>query len=80
MLVLLALTTLVLLVYGTLDVLRTPPADVRVLAKPVWLAAVLLVPLAGPLAWLATGRPPRGRAPSPRHQGPDDDEDFLRGI
>ena len=77
----LALVTLVLLVYAALDVLRTPAGEVRLLAKPAWLLAVLVVPLAGPLAWLGAGRPPRPAAqPDQRRRGPDDDDDFLRGL
>jgi len=31
-----------------------------------------------PFAWLFAGRPPS--RPRPRQLGPDDDEDFLRGL
>lgn len=52
--------------------------------KWLWLLAILLVPLLGPIAWFVLGRPRKGPAPPPRRQSPpvapDDDPDFLRRI
>lgn len=70
--------------WAFLDVLQTPPRQVAVLPKALWLV-VVLVPLVGPAAWLLGGRTttPVGGATTPARQrpmGPDDDPDFLRGL
>jgi hypothetical protein len=82
----LALASLVLLVYSVLDLVSTPASAVRTLPKPVWFL-VLLPPLFGPAAWLLAGRPPRGTPrstvgppPAPARGAPDDDEEFLRSL
>ncbi len=91
----LALLELCLLVYAAIDVITTPETAVRNLPKLVWLL-VILVPWAGPIAWLVAGRPARGARPEPTRSGsvppeydrpgraqasnPDDDEAFLRGL
>ena len=70
-------------VYSLFDVLAQPRT--RSLSKPVW-ALLALVPIVGPLAWLAFGRPPaappgnNGGRPLPRVTGPDDDPDFLWNL
>lgn len=73
-------------IYAFVDCLQTDRRTVRVMPKPVWLL-VVLVPVAGPVAWLlskragAGGARPPGRPlrpPGPR--GPDDDPDFLRKL
>jgi hypothetical protein len=48
---------LCLLVYCVLDVIRTPEGATRNLPKMVWLLLVIILPLAGGIAWLAVGRP-----------------------
>ena len=78
------------LVYCALDVLRTPPRQVRTLPKPLWLALVVVFPLLTALPWLLFGRPqetaragrPGASVPAPpaRVVHPDDDEDFLRSL
>ncbi len=45
-----------LTIYALLDSLRTPEDEVSHLPKPWWVVVVLLVPVLGPLAWLAVGR------------------------
>lgn len=54
----------------------------RNLPKLVWLLLVVLVPVAGALAWLVLGRPLPERPGSDRPlvAYPDDDEDFLRAV
>ena len=92
----LVLVQLCLVVYCTLDVIRTPDEQVRNLPKLVWLALVLLVPIVGAVVWLAAGRPQgpaRSRPAEDRgiRSGrdrplptaalpPDDDEAFLRRL
>lgn len=70
-------------VYCLYEIAGTPARAVRAMPKPVWFL-VVLVPIAGPLAWFLGGReapragpPPR---PQPRVVGPDDDPDFLWRI
>ena len=73
---------LVLLVYALTDLARTPESQVRSMPKPVWFV-VVLAPVLGPLLWLVAGRPSGGRGrtpPAAPRGGPDDDEDFLRGL
>lgn len=62
---------------------------VRTLPRALWVLAILLIPLAGPAAYLAVGRPlhddPGGLPvapvdPRPRLSNPDDDPDFLRSL
>lgn len=77
---------LVLLVFTLVDCAQSPDARVRNLPKWVWLLLILLVPLAGPIAWLFGGRPAvegPGRAPAPPprpRKAPDDDPDFLAKL
>jgi hypothetical protein len=51
------LAELCLIAYCFLDVLRTPPQQVRNLPKPVWLILCFIPPILGPIAWLLLGRP-----------------------
>jgi len=90
------LVELVLLVYCVLNVVLTPDSEVRNLPKLVWLVLVVVLPLAGGIAWLVAGRPvgPRSGArpvggparTTPRAgrpgaaMAPDDDEAFLSGL
>ncbi|WP_432497454.1 PLDc N-terminal domain-containing protein [Kineococcus gypseus] len=77
-----------LTVYSAVSVLQADGDAVRTLPKWGWLAVVLLLPLVGAVAYLLAGRPVRGtagpaggvRGYRPGPKGPDDDEDFLRGL
>jgi len=85
-----------LLIYTLIDAIQTPKTDVRNLPKVAWILLILLIPWAGPIAWLVAGRPKSGSArvvpwPAtrtagfPEHErsrpiGPDDDPDFLREM
>lgn len=54
---------LALLVFCLIDCLQTPSGSVRNLAKGWWIVLIVLIPIAGPIAWLVAGRPrsaPRG--------------------
>ena len=63
---------------------------IRTMPRGLWVVVILLVPVAGPVAWFAAGRPHaltrrrrwriRGRADPPRPPAPDDDADFLRSL
>ena len=59
---------LCLLVYCVLNIVTTPEADVRNLPKLVWLLLVVVLPLAGGIAWLVGGRP-QGPARSLPYKG-----------
>ena len=81
------LLVLALTVYCVVSIVQAGDGEVRNLPKWGWLVLVLFFPLAGGLAYVIAGRPatgaagrrtPRGRRPGPK--GPDDDEDFLRGL
>ena len=77
-----AVVAVALTVYCVFDIAQTSRAAVRTLPKVAWFA-VVLVPLAGPLAWFLAGRARHEEPPPPGRQrvvGPDDDPDFLWKI
>jgi hypothetical protein len=86
------LIEVVLLVACLVDALQSPPEQVRSLPRWTWILLIILVPFAGPIAWLFAGRPRRGAAPTqpvwplrdfsaqPRTIAPDDDPEFLRTL
>ncbi|MDO5711635.1 MAG: PLD nuclease N-terminal domain-containing protein [Micrococcales bacterium] len=80
----LAVLVLGFTIYTLVDCVQTPDDQVRGLPKILWVAVILLFPLAGGTAWYMGGRPtlpslPQGRRPQgPR--GPDDDPEFLRRL
>ena len=91
--VVLYLIELSLLVYCLIDCIQSDTTRVRNLPKIAWILLIVLIPLAGPLAWLLAGRPARDGGPTqwrPGTQGgptrpsaprgPDDDPDFLRRL
>jgi len=47
----------VLLVYALIDCIQSPEGQVRNLPKVGWILLIVLVPVAGPIAWLVAGRP-----------------------
>lgn len=72
---------LVVIVYALIQCAMAPRAAVRSLPKPVWILAIILLPLVGALLWFWLGMPRRGQGPRPaRGLGPDDDPDFLRRL
>ncbi len=92
---LLVLAVITLYIYVLIDLFRTPAREARILPKWLWAVVVLLVPIAGPVLWLALGRPSvqqppsggdggggsSGRRPGPRGPvAPDDDPDFLKRL
>lgn len=71
-----------LMIYCVVEIAQANGARVRILPKWAWFVAVVLLPLAGSLAWLFFGRPSAGPN-TPPHQpprAPDDDPDFLRRL
>lgn len=82
----------VLLVACLVDAIQTPPESTRSLPRWTWILLIVLVPFAGPIAWLFAGRPRNGKAPAqaiwptrdyvtqPRTIAPDDDPEFLRAL
>lgn len=56
-----ALIQLALLVYALIDCIQTDSTIVRNLSKPLWVFLIVVVPIAGPIAWLVAGRPERAR-------------------
>lgn len=84
MFIFLAAVQLVFLVLALIGALS---ADrVRTMPRALWVLVILFVPLLGPLAYWAWGRPlpapsenPLNR-PTRRPANPDDDPDFLRSV
>jgi hypothetical protein len=76
------LVVLVLALIGSLSADR-----VRTMPRALWVLAIVVIPLIGPLAYFIWGRPlapPSEGGPvrrgSPRPSSPDDDPDFLRKV
>jgi len=83
-----------LLLYALVDCIQTDERRIRNLPKLVWVIVVVLIPFAGPVAWLFAGRPAResGSAnwpvkmppvverPRERPLAPDDDPEFLATL
>lgn len=78
------LAVLAFTIFTVVDCIQTSEDRVKHLPKLVWVAIILLFPLAGGAAWWIIGRTERPALPEPRRrprpQGPDDDPDFLRGL
>ena len=51
-------------VYALFDAVGSPAESVRLLPKPAWVVAVLLLPKVGALLWFVLGRPRRVPAPA----------------
>ncbi|MFB9183986.1 PLD nuclease N-terminal domain-containing protein [Dactylosporangium sucinum] len=80
------LIVLVATLVALIDCLSSEREDIRGLPRPVWVLAILLLPVVGPIAWFFSGRPVSleragvaSRA-TKRPTAPDDDPEFLRGI
>jgi hypothetical protein len=54
---LLVLVELGLLIFTLVECVTAPSYAVRRLPKGAWLAVIVLIPIAGAIAWLAAGRP-----------------------
>jgi hypothetical protein len=77
---------IVLAIYCWIELAQSDTRDVRHAPRWAW-ALAIMVPLAGPVAWLVYGRP-NGDHPDPvavrrppaRPLAPDDDPEFLRNL
>lgn len=72
-----------LTVFAVVDAVLTPRDQLP--KKAWWILGIVLLPLAGPLAWLTVGRRRRSTEGGAGGAGqppiaPDDDPDFLRGL
>ncbi|GIF03037.1 PLDc N-terminal domain-containing protein [Actinoplanes siamensis] len=77
--ILLAAVALVLLILALIACLSAE--RVRGMPRLLWVLVVLLLPLAGPIAYFLWGRPSgAARRPAARPSAPDDDPDFLRSM
>lgn len=81
------IVALILAVYALIDCIQADPAEVRGPRRPVWIALILLLPIAGPVAWLVarrgmprTGRKRPRRPSAPPPVAPDDNPEFLRQL
>ncbi|PRY15952.1 PLD nuclease N-terminal domain-containing protein [Kineococcus rhizosphaerae] len=79
------LLVLALTVWCLVSLVQAPEGSVRNLPRWAWILLVLFFPLAGGIAYVLAGRPVEGYGPGPRRprqapRGPDDDEEFLRGL
>lgn len=85
-LVLPIIVAIALAVYAVIDCLQTDPAEIRGPRRPVWVAAILLLPIIGPVAWLLARRGGPRAFPSRRGRrstppvAPDDNPEFLRQL
>ncbi|MDR2930376.1 MAG: PLDc N-terminal domain-containing protein [Propionibacteriaceae bacterium] len=67
-------------IYTVVYIVQSDSEQVRRLPKALWLVLVIILPLAGMVAWWIFGRPVRPSAGSPPPTAPDDDPDFLRSL
>lgn len=78
----------VLTLYAVIDCAMTESRRIRVMPKQLWIVAVLLLPLVGPVCWILFGKglvtitsnPERKQQHGRRAQSPDDDPEFLRQL
>lgn len=76
----LGLLTLAALILALVDIAGADETQIRGLPRLQWLLVVVLVPLAGSIAWAIAGRP-RNTGNRPRPAAPRDpaaEEEFLR--
>lgn len=68
----------VLTVFTTVFAISAKANEVRVLAKGIWIAIIIFVPVLGALLYLTIGRPITSRPTT--QVAPDDDPEFLRRL
>jgi hypothetical protein len=90
--VIIAVAFVALHIYALIDLVRAESASVRFVPKWLWFV-LWVIPVLGPVAWLAVGRPRVGPAPGGGGGGggvgprpprgpvaPDDDPEFLKRL
>lgn len=78
--VLVIIAVIALTIYCTVEVAQSQPLRVRAMPKWMWAFTVICLPIIGPILWLGFGRPNAASSQPRRDQGPDGDDDFLRGL
>jgi Phospholipase_D-nuclease N-terminal len=76
---------LALFIFCLVDVISIYDSRIKTLNKIAWVFIIILVPLIGPILWLAVGKErggdrPAERARNTRPVAPDDDPAFLRNV
>ena len=71
-------------IYALIDCLRSTPAELRGVPRPVWLLLIVVFAPVGGVVWIVVSRwtpdgPGRGGG-GPRTVAPDDDPDFLHSL
>ena len=69
---------LALTVYALVDLFVTASDRLRAFKKPVWIAVIVVLPVIGPVLWLAIGKNRPSRTTPP--VAPDDDPGFLGNL
>jgi len=77
-----------LVVYSVIGIVRSTAAERLNVPRPLWILAVLIIPLIGSVVWIAVSTTQRsggaggtvGRRPSHGPSAPDDDDEFLWRI
>lgn len=81
--VLLVLVIVAVTVYALVEASQASPHSTRLMPRWLWFVAIVALPIIGPVAWFAVGRPEGGNLQGPRRRppiAPDDDPDFLRRL
>jgi hypothetical protein len=76
---------LALLIFCLVDVISIYDSRIKTLNKVAWVFIIILVPVIGPLLWLAAGKERGGDRPAERARdarpiAPDDDPVFLNNT
>ena len=76
---------LALLIFCLVDVISIYDSRIKTLNKIAWVFIIILVPIIGPILWLAVGKERGGARPAERARdarpiAPDDDPVFLRNT
>lgn len=83
----LAIVSLGVMIYSIIECAQTPRHRIRAISKPMWMIAIIFIPLIGGVLWLVFGNARggintmgRSGGAAPRPTSPDDDADFLRRL
>ena len=67
-------------VYAFVQALQSDARQLRVMPRWLWVAVILAFPVAGPVAWLLTGRQTHAPIDDERPLGPEDDPEFMHRL